>query len=762
MKRPAGLLCVAVIAVAGCASTGSNGSVLYASGTPSVYGSWEFIGATAETVAGAPRVTFQPEGIAYLLWSFNRVWDGSARLELSITAGQDTTVGVAVCDDHDSWALRTQRVKAGPAKVVFPVGDMVRDGVQLAFMKKVVVWTDAEGQGATLTLGRLELAGSADGAKMQRNWMTLCNAADPLSVYLWEGRSVGKSEIVRDHATIREHSMKLRFSDEKYTSAYGRIPPDWRGYRTLAMDIFNPTDNDIRLLVAVRPAWFLYKDKPEALRLATLRPGANRVVCDLRQMAAEVEAQTKTKFDFSTIQNFPLHLVGFKGTVHLFFGDIHLEGENAVRPADPPAFMRKSHEAQWYQKFGRTDFAPVSRPLTPEELSGVKDVLLTDLSKIKPGELWAGVAKINITPQVPVSLAGGALPRGESVLSDLYARAVVLSDGKTTAGFVTLDMLAGFSPMADVGRSMGARLIGMTDNSSIFIWATHNHSGPVAWGPIGERGVKKDLTGKIASAIVRARQNMQPVYLVGAKGKFDFNFNRRYIGPGGKAGGYLWDRYLERQWDQLPADKELGVVDLRDANDRTVATLAMYSGHANMNCMVSETVNADWPGVLCTSLERETGAPAILINGSFGDVDMKGNAVSPERTVVTGAGVARAVELLLQDAKPLDATPLKVGRKSRKAPPFGGKPGSTITVGALTFGDVALAQPPGELYTGLGMQTKQRSPYPFTFTAFGAGGYLPTRQSVKEGGYGSEGRSPDWGEIARDLMVELLKEMRRP
>jgi hypothetical protein len=185
----------------------------------------------------------------------------------------------------------------------------------------------------------------------------------------------------------------------------------------------------------------------------------------------------------------------------------------------------------------------------------------------------------------------------------------------------------------------------------------------------------------------------------------------------------------------------------------------MYSGHANMNCVIDTTYNADYPGVACSTLERSTGAPVLLINGSFGDADMKGNALSLERTVRAGLDVARAAGELHGQLKPVAATPIRCGSLSRDPAPFGDKPPNTVTVEALAFGDVAFAQPPGELYTEFSPEVKKGSPYPFTFTTFWRGGYLPTRKATEEGGYQTD-RGPDWGELSRDLSVELLRKLR--
>ena len=723
---------------------------LYDPAAPASAALWQFYGAKAETVDGARRVTFGPEGVAYMLWNFPRDWSDRARLEVNVLAAQDMSVSVAVCDEWDTYALHTEAVKAGPARLVFPMPEIVRDGIQLCFMKKIAISARAKEPPAVLTLGRIELVGILGTGAMPRNWMTLCDGESPRSESVWEQFRSGRARAAEEHATRGKRSVRLTFQGEHWCSAYGFIQPDWRGYEKLVMEIFNPTEEELKLRISFRPTWTFYNGV-EAVHVASLKRGVNHVVCDLAEAAAEAERESGRKFDFSVIQNFPFRMLENEKTVSVYVDDVHLEGPDATRPAPVPAFLTKSHESEWYERFGLTDTAFATEPLSAEELGGDKPVEVTDLSTVPQGRLLAGVAKISITPTA--SREG----RGRPLLSNVYARAVVLSDGRTKAAFVVLDWLAAWGPVTDVSKEIAARLTDIP-GKNIFVWATHNHSGPHAWGRIGTKGYKKDVSGWIASAVVRARQKMQPVRLRGAKGNFDLNFNRRYVFPDGTAGGFLWHRYLEKHWDHSFVDKEMGLVVLEDDRKRPVASLVMYSGHANMNCVINTTYNADYPGVACTTLERQTGAPVLFINGSFGNVDMKGNALSLERTVKTGLDVARAVHQLTTRLEPLKTTPVRCGYRSRQAAPWGGKPGRTIEAAALAFGDVAFAQSAGELYTEFSPEIKKGSPYPFTFTTYWRGGYLPTRKATMEGGYRTN-RGPDWGELTRDLSIELLKQL---
>ncbi|HUW58064.1 MAG TPA: hypothetical protein VMZ92_15605, partial [Planctomycetota bacterium] len=64
------------------------------------------------------------------------------------------------------------------------------------------------------------------------------------------------TELVKDpqHATQGEHCFKLTFKDGKgYADQWGRAPEkDWRGYRTLRLDVFNPEPRVVKLSLNLR------------------------------------------------------------------------------------------------------------------------------------------------------------------------------------------------------------------------------------------------------------------------------------------------------------------------------------------------------------------------------------------------------------------------------------------------------------------------------------------------------------------------------
>ena len=85
----------------------------------------------------------------------------------------------------------------------------------------------------------------------------------------------------------------------------------------------------------------------------------------------------------------------------------------------------------------------------------------------------------------------------------------------------------------------------------------------------------------------------------------------------------------------------------------------------------------------------------------------------------------------------------------------------------MRIGDVAIVGVPAELFTKLGLDIKQRSPFRETYIAELANdyvGYLPDQEAFKLGGYqtwtGNHSFAErDTGERMVDAVVELLKEL---
>src|SRR5512147_1084326 len=100
-------------------------------------------------------------------------------------------------------------------------------------------------------------------------------------------------------------------------------------------------------------------------------------------------------------------------------------------------------------------------------------------------KLFAGTAEAAITPPVGAPLLG-TIQRSTGVHDDLYARALVLGDGRQRIAIVCLDLIGMDFVLADEIRGAISRRTGIT---AALLNCSHTHSSPftIPWSVLGWR-----------------------------------------------------------------------------------------------------------------------------------------------------------------------------------------------------------------------------------------------------------------------------------
>jgi hypothetical protein len=98
----------------------------------------------------------------------------------------------------------------------------------------------------------------------------------------------------------------------------------------------------------------------------------------------------------------------------------------------------------------------------------------------------AGAAKVDVTPQdLPAIVNGGMLERLIEEINDpLFARAIVLDDGKTKIAVVLVDSCMMPRELLDHAKQLASQATGIPANR-ILISATHCHSAPSVFSCLG-------------------------------------------------------------------------------------------------------------------------------------------------------------------------------------------------------------------------------------------------------------------------------------
>lgn len=159
-------------------------------------------------------------------------------------------------------------------------------------------------------------------------------------------------------------------------------------------------------------------------------------------------------------------------------------------------------------------------------------------------EIYVGTAEVNITPKLPVALAGqGYLRIATSVETPVTANIIAIEsrNGNTTvetAFFVACD-LVDIAPSYQAGvRKELKRIFPMIDTAKVILTATHTHTAPVmdtllANYPIPKTGVTQPeefrlfFVEKVSTAIVKAWKNRQPCSVSWGLSHAVVGYNRR-------------------------------------------------------------------------------------------------------------------------------------------------------------------------------------------------------------------------------------------
>src|SRR5882757_3375603 len=238
----------------------------------------------------------------------------------------------------------------------------------------------------------------------------------------------------------------------------------------------------------------------------------------------------------------------------------------------------------------------------------------------------AGVAKVNISPELPIWLSGygGRNKPAATKHDDLWAKALVLEDAAgNRAVLVTMDLVG---MPRDVSLEVCKRIEDRykLPRSAIALCVSHTHSGPVVRGNLmamyaldedQSRRVKEyrsTLTDQLLKVVGDALDSLKPAKLSWGIGKAGFAVNRRN-NKEGQIKKLIDDNKLVG-----PVDHELPVLAVYGDGDKLQAIVGGYACHATV--LDTYFISADWPGAAQNELERRhPGTTAMFVAGCGGD-----------------------------------------------------------------------------------------------------------------------------------------------
>jgi len=238
--------------------------------------------------------------------------------------------------------------------------------------------------------------------------------------------------------------------------------------------------------------------------------------------------------------------------------------------------------------------------------------VLVLLLAVPASAFQAGAAKRDVTPSLdrPVFIAGFGNNRTALGVHDpIWARCLVVSDGKTNVAFVGVDVIGLFYEPDVI--AIRQRVQQLTKKPvTVLIASTHNHEGPDTlglWGPTPLQTGRDEkymawLREQIAQCVVEALGKLEPATLILAKD------SRKELA----------DLQLDTR---LPYVKDHTLCVLQAVSKktgRTIGTLVNWANHPEVLGSKNRLLSSDFCWALYERLEDLLGGVAVFWNGAIG------------------------------------------------------------------------------------------------------------------------------------------------
>lgn len=367
--------------------------------------------------------------------------------------------------------------------------------------------------------------------------------------------------------------------------------------------------------------------------------------------------------------------------------------------------------------------------------------------------LLCGAAKADITPEREQLMHLSALGNKgfACILDKIYLRVIAVGDGERTALIITCDLDKVPCPEENIAAI--SEVSGIPEEY-IFQLSIHTHTAPIAGfrpheGPnniatkhayiqAATKGYEVYIRELMVNTVLKAIDNMQPAKMGYGYGKSYINVNRvqtyEYFDEEGK----LSSTAALGADPSKPADPTLFVLKFETLNGAPIAFLTNYAVH---NCVMIGNyygereigLSSDMGGTVSKYMEEKfPGCVALWTSGAAGDINpvMSNEVIYPDPA--TGRPVSEPIKnpeipqlmLRMLAARHFDDTVRTlrtVECRTETAMVKGGVVWSEtegndgepyrVRIHAVTIGSLALCGFSGELYSSIGAQLREASPF---------------------------------------------------
>ena len=408
-------------------------------------------------------------------------------------------------------------------------------------------------------------------------------------------------------------------------------------------------------------------------------------------------------------------------------------------------------------------------------------VLLPIQANPASGDLRAGAARTDITPEKPVKMSGygSRTQLSEGVHDPLLARVVTFeNDGKRLV-LVSTDLIGFYGGTAEHFRKIILEKFDL-EPGELFLSSVHTHAGPTLTID-EEKGHPNNLeyTKKLESTLVKligeAFEDMGPVRIGTGVGYSPVGVNRRELRFDGSGNSEI---KLGRN-PYGPTDKEVLVTKLARPDGEVFAALFDYATHATCLGGKNLTVSGDVMGLAEQFAEKILGEDVIVagFTGASGNIDPWFRVLPKINTepgwipepVLLGTLLGEEVIHVFRDidevsdggrigtafvALELPGKPRSEDRIEKNHPP------AVLNITVARIGDIGFVGLGAEVLTEIGMSIKAASPCKHTFVIThcnGAASYMAPEHLHIQGGY--EIRSSPFAPQAAEMAVKQAVKM---
>ena len=304
----------------------------------------------------------------------------------------------------------------------------------------------------------------------------------------------------------------------------------------------------------------------------------------------------------------------------------------------------------------------------------------------EPMPIRAGVSRAEITPPEGYPMAGYFHERlAEGELDPLYARALVLRQGQTSAALIVCDLIGVTTDFFETVRHRIAEQTGMSADH-IVLSATHTHTAPdyaaafAAWMQAGQPPLVQipetpetfrirwiaTLVERTVDCAVQAFSSAVEVQLVSGwtEQQTPVAFNRRFLQRDGSVRTWVGLKHPDTVRSAGPEDPQLPLLLLRPANGGPQTVLSNFALH--LDTVGGNRWSADFPGAIGGVLREALGPQTISLfgTGCCGDI----NHVNPEggernQTGMIGESLGQTIVAGLQHLSEPEDTELRVASR---------------------------------------------------------------------------------------------------